>query len=172
MNEKKNVWRNLFSRKPKDERVTAEINRIYRVGFLILSLGILLDIYLQLASTGEVRLVEFGVFMFAQVVCIVLMVRKGMMDDSRYAEADVFPKKHYLLLGLGAGAAAGLLLTVLRAMFVQWEWGTKLFWATQGIMFVSCVVLVTALVYPVQYLVFRIAKRRRSRAQDTDEMKL
>ena len=34
-------------RKAKDERVVAEINRIYKIGFFFLTFGILLDMVLQ-----------------------------------------------------------------------------------------------------------------------------
>ena len=86
----------LFDKKPKDERVVAETNRIYKAGYMILTFGILVDLYLQFSSVNgsgfSVRPVELGIFMLAQIACLVMMVRKGLADDNRYAEADVFPK--------------------------------------------------------------------------------
>ena len=59
----------LFAKKTKDERVVAETNRIYKVGYLILSFGIVFDLYLQLAGAKDgqfsLRMVEFGVLMLA-----------------------------------------------------------------------------------------------------------
>ena len=83
-------------RKAKDERVVAEINRIYKVGFYFLTAGILADLVLQALGIsvqnetigGAVNLVEFAVVMLAQLFCLVLMARKGMMDDNAFAEAD------------------------------------------------------------------------------------
>ncbi len=97
-------------RKAKDERVVAEINRIYKVGFYFLTAGILADLVLQALGIsvqnetigGAVNLVEFAVVMLAQLFCLVLMARKGMMDDNAFAEADCYPWKHY-----GAGGAGG-----------------------------------------------------------------
>ena len=74
-------------RKAKDERVVAEINRIYKVGFYFLTAGILADLVLQALGIsvqnetigGAVNLVEFAVVMLAQLFCLVLMARKGMM---------------------------------------------------------------------------------------------
>ena len=83
-------------RKAKDERVVAEINRIYKVGFYFLTAGILADLVLQALGIsvqnetigGAVNLVEFAVVMLAQLFCLVLMARKGMMDDNAFAEAE------------------------------------------------------------------------------------
>ncbi|MBS5704038.1 MAG: hypothetical protein KHW93_09450, partial [Butyricicoccus pullicaecorum] len=75
----------LFDKKPKDERVVAETNRIYKAGYMILTFGILVDLYLQFSSVNgsgfSVRPVELGIFMLAQIACLVMMVRKGLADD-------------------------------------------------------------------------------------------
>ena len=86
----------LFDKKPKDERVVAETNRIYKAGYMILTFGILVDLYLQFSSVNgsgfSVRPVELGIFMLAQIACLVMMVRKGLADDNRYAE-DVYKRQ-------------------------------------------------------------------------------
>ena len=166
----------LFAKKTKDERVVAETNRIYKVGYLILSFGIGFDLYLQLAGAKDgqfsLRMVEFGVLMLAQFVCLVLMVRKGLAEDSRYAEADVFPKKHYALLGLGAGAAASVVFLVLRMLaFPHWEFGAKAFVIVMGVTFLSMTLCIAVCIYALQYFVFRMARRRRAKMQEDDDMK-
>lgn len=166
--------------KPGDERVVAETNKIYKIGYLILSLGIMFDLVLQFTSVqfGEtqasvtVRPVEVGVFLLAQIVCLVLMVRRGFMDDTRYAEAEVFPHKHYLLLALGAGAAASLLFCGLRMLqFPFWEFGVQAFFLVMGVFFLSMLLTCAAGVYALFYLSFRLARRRRNKiaAQYEDE---
>ena len=91
--------------KTKDERVVAEINRIYKIGFFFLTFGILLDVVLQaigirLEGTtmgdSSINLLEFGILLAAQLVILLMMNRKGLMDDNAYAEADRYPWKHYL----------------------------------------------------------------------------
>ena len=75
----------------KDERIQAELNSIYRIGYLVLMFGILFDLFLQYVPTlgaenVSVRTVELAVFFVAKILCLVLMVRKGISDDdSRYA---------------------------------------------------------------------------------------
>ena len=109
-------------RKAKDERVVAEINRIYKVGFYFLTAGILADLVLQVLGIsvqnetigGAVNLVEFAVVMLAQLFCIVLMARKGMMDDNAFAEAVCYPWKHYLVQGALGGVAASVVVCVLQ----------------------------------------------------------
>ena len=96
-------------RKAKDERVVAEVNRVYKIGFYVLTFGILADLVLQMsgfdmqvdvlrgANPTSFNLLEFAILMLAQLVCIALMARKGLMDDNAYAEADRYPWKHYLV---------------------------------------------------------------------------
>lgn len=160
----------LFQRKPADERVTGEMNRIYKTGYLILTIGVVLDLYFkmmlgaELLQTFDFRSIfllygwEFVVFMGAQVVCLALMVRRGLSDDDQYADAEVFPLAHYvkvsLLAGLAAGAVAGGLML--------YRFGTELWIAA-----LSCLVMVAlgcALgILALQYAVFRMAKTRRAR---------
>ena len=95
--------------KSKDERVVAEINRIYKIGFFFLTFGILLDVVLQAIGVrlegttmgdSSINLLEFGILLAAQLITLLMMNRKGLMDDNAYAEADRYPWKHYLLQGV------------------------------------------------------------------------
>lgn len=157
----------LLEKKPKDERVVAENNQIYKVGYLILTLGIIVDLYLQFAAASAqqnsfsltFRPVEAATFIVAQVVCLILQVRKGFMDDNRYAEADVFPKAHYALVGLITGAAASLLFVGVRSLTVQsWNAAQVIVLAVLGVSLWLCI---TAGTYLLQYICFRVARARR-----------
>lgn len=160
----------LFQRKPADERVTGEMNRIYKVGYLILTVGVVLDLYtkmmlgVELLQTIDLRSIfllygwEFIVFMGAQAVCLVLMVRRGLSDDDQYADAEVFPLAHYvkvaLLAGLAVGAVAGGLLL--------YRFGTEL-WIAAAFTFVSVMLFCALGILALQYAVFRMARTRRAR---------
>lgn len=161
----------LFQKKQKDERVVAETNRIYKVGYLIFNIGILFDLYLQIAA-GQgfaVRSVEWIVLIAANLVCLVMMVRKGMADDDRYAETDVFPKKHYALVSLGVGAAAAALMVGMKMLMnPYWELGAQTLALVLGITFVSMALTTAVGIYALQYLVFRLARSRRRKMQDED----
>lgn len=163
-------------RKAKDERVVAEINRIYKVGFYFLTAGILADLVLQALGIsvqnetigGAVNLVEFAVVMLAQLFCLVLMARKGMMDDNAFAEADCYPWKHYLVQGALGGVAASVVVCVLQC-------ATGAVWVGMGVpaillvfaaQLLLTVPLTTVLVLLLTYASFRYAKRRRAGTEE------
>lgn len=168
-------------KKMKDERVVAEMNRIYKVGYLMMSAGILIDVMMQLttlhldeAGAGIVfRPIELGVLLLTQIVCLGMMVRKGFMDDGRFAEAERFPKRHYALCALGTGALAALVCAGLRVLTLSsWTHGAQAFWLVIGILALSVTVLTGALTYAAQYVCFVLARKRREKLaakMDTDE---
>lgn len=154
--------------KSKDERVVAEINRIYKIGFHLLSFGILADILLQAIGVrlegstvvdSSINLIEFAVLMLAWAVSLFLMSRKGLMDDNAYAEADRYPWKHYLLQGVLAGAGAAAVVCVIQ-FFSGAAWASMsvpyilLVFAAQ-LMFM--VPITTVLVLLLTYVSFRYA---------------
>lgn len=158
--------------KSKDERVVAEINRIYKIGFHLLSFGILADILLQAIGVrlegstvvdSSINLIEFAVLMLAWAVSLFLMSRKGLMDDNAYAEADRYPWKHYLLQGVLAGAGAAAVVCVIQ-FFSGAAWASMsvpyilLVFAAQ-LMFM--VPITTVLVLLLTYVSFRYAAKRR-----------
>ena len=162
-------------RKAKDERVVAEVNRVYKIGFYVLTFGILADLVLQMsgfdmqvdvlrgANPTSFNLLEFAILMLAQLVCIALMARKGLMDDNAYAEADRYPWKHYLLQGVLAGAGAAAVVCVIQ-FFSGAAWASMsvpyilLVFAAQ-LMFM--VPITTVLVLLLTYVSFRYAAKRR-----------
>ena len=158
--------------KAKDERVVAEINRIYKIGFHLLSFGILADILLQAIGVrlegstvvdSSINLIEFAVLMLAWAVSLFLMSRKGLMDDNACAEADRYPWKHYLLQGVLAGAGAAAVVCVIQ-FFSGAAWASMsvpyilLVFAAQ-LMFM--VPITTVLVLLLTYVSFRYAAKRR-----------
>ena len=166
--------------KTKDERVVAEINRIYKIGFFFLTFGILLDVVLQaigirLEGTtmgdSSINLLEFGILMAAQLVILLLMNRKGLMDDNAYAEADHYPWKHYLVQGLLAGAGAAAVVCVIQ-FFSGAAWASMsvpyilLVFAAQ-LMFM--VPITTVLVLLLTYVSFQYAAKRRRKTEQAIE---
>ena len=155
----------MKKRKKLDERVAAEINRIYKIGYLILTIGIGADIIIESVTSPagiRIRPLETAVFFLAQFVCMALMVHKGLADDNQYAEADVFPLRHTLKIGLFAGLVSGAAAAAFRiAQFdAAMTGGIKAM--IFGMMVCVTTVMVTVTVLLLQYLMFRLAKRRRS----------
>ena len=113
-------------------------------------------------------MVEFAVVMLAQLFCLVLMARKGMMDDNAFAEADCYPWKHYLVQGALAGVAASVVVCVLQC-------ATGAVWVGMGVpaillvfaaQLLLTVPLTTVLVLLLTYASFRYAKRRRAGTEE------
>ena len=171
-------------RKAKDERVVAEVNRVYKIGFYVLTFGILADLVLQMsgfdmqvdvlrgANPTSFNLLEFAILMLAQLVCIALMARKGLMDDNAYAEADRYPWKHYLVQGVLAGVAAAVVVCAV-------QYGSGAVWASMGLRDILLVVAVqllflvpvtTVLVLLLTDVSFRYAaQRRRKKAEQMED---
>ena len=133
---------------------------------------VLLDVVLQaigirLEGTtmgdSSINLLEFGILLAAQLITLLMMNRKGLMDDNAYAEADRYPWKHYLLQGVLAGAGAAAVVCVIQ-FFSGAAWASMsvpyilLVFAAQ-LMFM--VPITTVLVMLLTYVSFRYAAKRR-----------
>lgn len=164
----------LFQKKQKDERVVAEMNRIYRIGYMILSAGMAVDIYLKVfiglpaqLESQMTRLdmavflgLEFVVFMAAQILCLVLMVRKGISDDDQYAETDTFAAKHYVKVSLLVGLLTGLV----AGGFSLYSLGLEL-WILALAVFLGTFLFCAAGIVALQYAVFHMARSRRRKKE-------
>lgn len=165
-----------FFEKSKDERVEAELNRIYRIGFYVLMLGIAFDVILQITSFDDargfpgftIRPVEFAALIVSCVLCLVLMVRRGIGDEGPYAETDRFPHGHYLAFSALAGAIAGGLQGVLcvpKYMEMAPEsWLLVTVFSAAGTF-----VCTAPFIYLIQYGCFRAAKKHREKAAQAIE---
>lgn len=161
----------MTQKKVVDERIIHEVGQVYRIAYYLFNAVVGLDLMIKscvdripsgMAGFQYIGF-EFIAFVVVNLVALVMLWRKGLMDDeSGYAEAD-FPWKHYLLESVAAGAAIGLISCVLRALRGE---GSPLAYA---IMLVSFVVCMVVCVMPVTYLSFRIAKRRRAQMYDSDD---
>lgn len=161
-----------LSRKPKDERITAQMGKIYKVGFWILGIGLAIDVYLQesaqmLLATGvvEVRLNEVIIFLAGFLYVCIQMVRKGIFDDDlRYADTETFPVGYGLKLSVIGSLAAGVLLVGGRIYNeIVYNGLSQVTWLGDAAMFLVFTVSLFGLIYVAEYLTWRIAKTRRDR---------
>ena len=162
----------LFQKKPKDERVVAEANRIYKIGYLILMFGIVVDLYVKLYLDPGREIVQLNglmsmfiyvgleviVLLASNITCLVLMVRRGISDDDQYAETETFAFGHYLKIALLAGLIAGLV----GGGFTLYSLGTEI-WIAPLFTALSLFVFCTIGIIILQYVVFRMARIRRHR---------
>lgn len=156
----------------KDERIQAELNSIYRIGYLVLMFGILFDLFLQYvpmlgAENVSVRPVEFAVFLVANILCLVLMVRKGISDDdSRYAEADSFPRGYYIRVSLLGALMASVLFGAIQVYRFS-EIGLTDTVLVVLITTASIFIFTAPTIFGVQYFCYRLAKKRRDKMEQT-----
>lgn len=162
----------MTQKKVVDERIVHEVGQVYRIAYYLFNAVVGLDLMIKscvdripsgMAGFQYIGF-EFIAFVVVNLVAMVMLWRKGLMDDeARYAEADAFPWKHYLLESVAAGVGIGLISCVLRALRGE---GSPL---AYGVMLVSFVVCMVVCVMPAAYLSFRIAKRRRAQIYDSDD---
>ena len=169
---------------PKDERLEAENCRIYRIGFLMLSLGVMLFLLYgvtasQVAwvhSDSATRVeafpdpLDFALllwFLTTMVVCCALQGRKGFVETNRFGQTDVFPIGYFALIAGISGAASALVLGAMRCVAeLQIVSADEVFWVANfciGFMFGVVIFVGTLLGF---YFQFRIAKGNRAKIDD------
>jgi len=166
----------IFFKKHRDERIQRELNNIYRIGYHVLTFGIMLDLFIQFSdhyfyesniTSAGVRPLEFGTFLAANLLCIILMIRKGIGDDNtRFAETDRFPHGYYLLYS----SSASLISSAVFGALMAWQLRSQGYDNLPLIIFITCTfifLLTSSLIYGLQYLCFRTAKKRRNEMQET-----
>ena len=172
---KRKIWKAT-----DDERVLSESGRIYRIGFWVLSAGILLDVLIKLAlylpgsrqTWGLFPLVgmEGAILIAALLLCALLAAGRGILTLGADPEAERFPARHYALVSLGVGLGLSVVSLLLRAAFYpHWEFDT----GALVLVFGAVVFFVTAVTFLIcfsaSYLLFRLAKRRRGRWRDAED---
>lgn len=175
-----NDSKKLFSRGAKDERLSAQLGEIYRVGSTIMALGILFDLYtrfnyLAQRDGGDGLLfqdpVESVVLIAAVVTVAVMKARRGIYSDSlKFTESRTFGEAGLVApsLGLaalvGAGAVGGRLCNEV-ALF---GWG-GVTWAGDIAMFIVVFGMIAGLVLAFQYLSWWSYRRREDALMQEDE---
>lgn len=114
----------------KDERLVAESNKIYRVGYIVMNVGFLAWSF-YLVMKNQVMMVNdltesviftstdiamFLLFLTTNIICSWLSIRKGFVDDGRYGEADAYPASYILVMSAGVAAMVLVLSTLLRSL--------------------------------------------------------
>ena len=167
----------MMQRKKKavDERIVREVNKIYRVAYYLFNIGLCMDLffktYIGHIPTGFEAFRYIGleviVLIGVNLIVLVMLCRRGLMDDeTRYAESDHFPWKHYLMESLVAGAAPRLLACLFRGGGGRALGGGSLAYV---FLFVSMVLCMVIFVLLFAYISYRVAKHRRTRLYGDQE---
>ena len=160
----------------RDERIVAEMNKIYKNGFIALSYGLVVYLVYGLmksqvllvngitdsASIPLSQTILHGWFLVVMIACVIATTGKGFVDDGRFAETGSFPLGYFLLCSIAAALATGVGSALLR-MLAELE-----IVGPDGILWVADIAI--ALVFSTVtflfcllgcYLSFVAAKRRR-----------
>ncbi len=165
----------------RDERIVAEMNKIYRGGFFSLTLGVIIYLYYslmrrQIALFNDIDSVPYldfgeaflyGWFMVTMIVCVIVQIRKGFMDDGRYAETDYFPAGYFALISLGAGLGTGVLAMLMRAL-AEWELlgAVQVNWLVDALIGISIAISVFVACFVAFYGAFLAARQRRRKTNE------
>lgn len=174
----------LGPRKEVDERIVAESNRIYRMGFVLLSLGYGLYVWHsfmlsqvayvnQLTPDFETSVSPFLNSWFLLVFVIVgfMLAREGVFASNDIDELEMFPVERCLKASFGAATAVLVLATLMRALAEFELMGLEgVNWLDDiviAFVFAMEVFVATLVCFAVSHVV---AKRRRKRLEaDLDD---
>ena len=113
-------WREYAG--PKDERLEAESAKVYKIGFVLLSFGMLMIFFYQFiarqvawvhSDASEMPLgfaTPFEATMYlwlvlVMLICAGLQTRKGYVDTNRFGQTEHLPVGYFLLVSGLSGAA-------------------------------------------------------------------
>lgn len=174
-------WREYAG--PKDERLEAENAKIYKLGFMLLSFGMLMLLMYQIMAqqvawvhdganesfrlfTNPVDAAMYAWLFIVMVICAAMQARKGYVDTNRFGQTEHIPVGYFLLISSITGIASALAIAAMRciaeAQIVPIEsvfWGANL---ATGVVFG---VTIFVAVFGALCLAFFEAKQRRAKIE-------
>lgn len=174
-------WREYAG--PKDERLEAENAKIYTLGFMLLSFGMLALLVYQIIAqqvawvhnsgngafhlfASPVDAAMYAWLFIVMLVCAVLQTRKGYVDTNRFGQTDRLPASYFLLVAGLSGVASALAIAAMRciaeAQIVPFE---GIFWAANLATGVVFGILIFAATFGALCLAFYDAKHHRAKIE-------
>lgn len=174
-------WREYAG--PKDERLEAENAKIYSLGFILLSFGMLALLIYQIIAqqvawvhnggngafhlfASPVDAAMYAWLFTVMLVCAVLQTRKGYVDTNRFGQTDCLPAGYFLLVAGLTGVASALAIAAMRciaeAQIVPFE---SIFWAANLATGVVFGILIFAATFGALCLAFYDAKHHRAKIE-------
>ena len=174
-------WREYAG--PKDERLEAENAKIYSLGFMLLSFGMLALLVYQIMAqqvawvhnggngafhlfANPVDAAMYAWLFIVMLVCAVLQTRKGYVDTNRFGQTDCLPAGYFLLVAGLTGVASALAIAAMRciaeAQIVPFE---SIFWAANLATGVVFGILIFAATFGALCLAFYDAKHHRAKIE-------
>lgn len=174
-------WREYAG--PKDERLEAENAKIYKIGFMLLSFGMLMILFYEIlarqvawvhsdasemphlfATPAEAAMYTWLVIVM--LICVVLQTRKGYVDTNRFGQTEHLPVGYFLLVCGISGVTSTLVIAAMRciaeAQTVPLE---SVFWLANLATGVFCGATIFAATFAALCATFFTAKRRRAKLE-------
>ena len=174
-------WREYAG--PKDERLEAENAKIYKLGFMLLSFGMLALLIYQIMAqqvawvhnggngafhlfASPVDAAMYAWLFIVMLICAVLQTRKGYVDTNRFGQTDRLPASYFLLVAGLTGVSSALAIAAMRciaeAQIVPFE---SIFWAANLATGVVFGILIFAATFGALCLAFYDAKHHRAKIE-------
>lgn len=174
-------WREYAG--PKDERLEAENAKIYKLGFMLLSFGMLALLIYQIMAqqvawvhnggngafhlfASPVDAAMYAWLFIVMLICAVLQTRKGYVDTNRFGQTDRLPAGYFLLVAGLTGVSSALAIAAMRfiaeAQIVPFE---SIFWAANLATGVVFGILIFAATFGALCLAFYDAKHHRAKIE-------
>ena len=174
-------WREYAG--PKDERLEAENAKIYSLGFMLLSFGMLALLVYQIMAqqvawvhnggngafhlfANPVDAAMYAWLFIVMLVCAMLQTRKDYVDTNRFGQTDCLPAGYFLLVAGLTGVASALAIAAMRciaeAQIVPFE---SIFWAANLATGVVFGILIFAATFGALCLAFYDAKHHRAKIE-------
>lgn len=166
---------------PKDERLEAENNKIYRTGFMLLSVGVMaLSVYRMISEhvawvhSGAAGMRHFSTtidplliwFLLVLLVLCVMQARRGFVETNRFGQTDTFPTGYFSLCSGLVGLCTAIILWVMRCVAEAQLFGFgEVLWFENLIVAAFAGLFCGALTLVLFYLHFRSAKRGRDQIE-------
>ena len=174
---------NYASVRSEDERLEAENAKIYKLGFMLLSFGMLMLLVYQIMAqqvawvhdganesfrlfTNPVDAAMYAWLFIVMVICAAMQARKGYVETNRFGQTEHIPVGYFLLISGITGIASALVIAAMRciaeAQIVPIEsvfWGANL---ATGVVFG---VTIFVAVFGALCLAFFEAKQRRAKIE-------
>ena len=174
-------WREYAG--PKDERLEAENAKIYKLGFVLLSFGMLMILFYEIiarqvawvhsdasemphlfATPAEAAM--YAWLIIVMLICVVLQTRKGYVDTNRFGQTEHLPVGYFLLVSGLSGAALALVIAAMRciaeAQIVPLE---SVFWLANLATGVFCGATIFAATFAALCATFFTARKRRAKIE-------
>lgn len=174
-------WREYAG--PKDERLEAENAKIYKVGFMLLSFGMLMILFYEILArqvawvhsdvsemphlfSTPAEAAMYAWFVIVMLICVVLQTRKGYVDTNRFGQTEHLPVGYFLLVCGISGVTSTLVIAAMRCIAeVQIVPFEDVFWAANLATGAVCGVMIFITTFAALCATFFSAKKRRAKLE-------